>query len=234
MSAAETPAQISRPAYERPVGAGVIAVVLVGFPLAYWVKDAVFPWAGDLFGDDNHDAFYGFWLSVVALHWATALTAVLVARRQRIALAELGLPDQPAALRRALVVGAIGFGLVAFRTLIGDVWPFHGTPFFGPGAPFTLAQRLVWVPVAMTAGICEELVYRGVALTLLERRGFGRGTSVGLAAVSFALMHGPAGIVGFPFVGTLAVATSWLYRRTGRLQPAMTLHSLLDLSILLT
>jgi membrane protease YdiL (CAAX protease family) len=48
-------------------------------------------------------------------------------------------------------------------------------------------------------------------------------------------MHGPAGIFGFPFVGTLAMAMSWLYHRTGRrLQPGMTLHALLDLSILLT
>jgi uncharacterized protein len=209
-------------------------VVLVVFPLAYWVKDAVCPWAGELFGDHDHDAFYGFWLSVVVLHWASAGISLLVLRRQGVDGAELGLPDRRAGLRRALVLAGVGLGLVAIRTVVGDLWPFAGAPFFGSGAPVGVAQRLVWVPVALTAGFCEELVYRGAALTLLRRRGLGNGVSIGLAAVSFALMHGLAGVFGFPFVAALAVAMSWIYQRTGRLQPGMTLHTLLDLSILLT
>ena len=88
--------------------------------------------------------------------------------------------------------------------------------------------------VALTAGLCEEFVYRGVALTLLRRRGFGPVASVAIAAVPFALMHGPPGIFGFPFVGTLAVVMSILYLRTRSLAPGMGAHALLDLAAMLT
>src|SRR5438552_1623446 len=87
----------------------------------------------------------------------------------------------------------------------------------------TEVERPVWGLVAIVAGIGEEFVYRGLQLTLLRRRGFGTVASVAMATVSFALMHGPAGIVGFPFVAVLAIVMSTIYLRTGRLAPGMVL-----------
>lgn len=223
-----TPARIDR----RPRASTVIAL-LVGLPLAYWVKDAVFPWAGRLFGHGDHRAFYGFWGSVVLLHWASVVVGVVALRHQGIGLSELGLPDWRRAIRTAAALVVAGAILVLLRSEFGRVTMFGSTPFFGSGAPVGALQRLVWVPVAVTAGMCEEFVYRGVALSLLRRRGLGTKASIAVAAVSFALMHGPAGIFGFPFVGTLAVLMSIVYLRTKSLVPGTVLHALLDLSVVL-
>lgn len=214
--------------------ASTVAGLLVGLPLAYWVKDAVFPWAGQLFGHRDHHAFYGFWLSVVVLHWASVVVCVAVVRRNGIGLSDLGLPGRRRVIRTIALLAVVGLFLVLIRSLLGPVTIFGGTPFFGNGSPAGGPQRLVWVVVAVTAGLCEEFVYRGVALTLLRRRGFSPVASAAFACVPFALMHGPAGIFGFPFVGTLAVLMSILYLRTRSLAPGMSLHALLDLSVILT
>jgi membrane protease YdiL (CAAX protease family) len=159
---------------------------------------------------------------------------VAILRRHRIGLGDLGLPDPRRATRTIAVLAAVGLFLVLTRALAGPISIFGGTPFFGNGSPAGGPQRLVWVVVAITAGLCEEFVYRGVALTLLRRRGLSPVASVALASVPFALMHGPAGIFGFPFVGTLAVLMSIVYLRTRSLAPGIVMHALLDLSVILT
>ena len=71
-------------------------------------------------------------------------------------------PEETGALRRVLVFIRTVFGRPAF---------FPETPFFGHGAPLGVAQRVAWVAVAITAGICEEFAYRGMVLSsLLGRR----------------------------------------------------------------
>jgi membrane protease YdiL (CAAX protease family) len=195
---------------------------------------AVLPWGGQLWDDGDHHAFYGFWLPVVVLHWASVAVCVAVLRRLGIGLSDLGLPDRRRAIRAIALLAVVGLFFVLIRSALGPVTIFGGTPFFGNGSPADGPQRLAWVVVALTAGVCEEFVYRGVALAVLLRRGFSPVPAVALAAIPFALMHGPAGIFLFPFVGTLAVLMSIVYLRTRRLAPGMILHALLDLSVILT
>jgi membrane protease YdiL (CAAX protease family) len=218
----------------RPVRRSTVLALLIAFPIAYWAKDAVFPWAHQLFGDEHHHAFYGFWISVVALHWLFVGAGIVFLRRHGMTPSDLGVPTAQEARRGLTLLIVAAVALVLVRSSLGGLSIFGGTPFFGSGSPQGLAQRLVWIPVAITAGICEEFVYRGMAITILRKTGFSTAASVALATVSFALMHGPAGIFGFPFVGTLAVVMAYLYLRTKRLAPGMVVHALLDLSVILT
>jgi membrane protease YdiL (CAAX protease family) len=223
------PAEVEcRPGWSTVVG------LLVGIPATYWVKDAVTPWGDQLFDQHDQHAFYAFWLSVVLLHWASVVVCVIVLRRHRVGLSDLGAPDRRRAIRTVALPLVVGLVFVLARSLLGPVTIFGGTPFFGVAAPVDVPQRLVWVVVAITAGVCEEFVYRGVALTMLQRRGFGTTASVALATIPFALMHGPGGILGFPYVGTLAVVMSILYLRTRSLAPGTGAHALIDLSAMLT
>ena len=223
------PAEVQR----RP-SSWTVANLLAGLPLAYWVKDAVTPWGDQLFDQHDRHAFYGFWLSVVVLHWASVIVCAVVLHRHGIGFSDLGVPDRRRAIRTVALLVVVGLLFVLVRSLLGPVTIFGGTPFFGTASPADVPQRLVWVVVAITAGLCEEFVYRGVALTLLQRRGFSPVASVALASVPFALMHGPGGIFGFPYLGTLAVVMSIIYLRARSLAPVMGAHALLVLSAMLT
>lgn len=225
-----TTARTAAPRLSRPA----LAALLTGLPLAYWAKDAVLPWADQLFGQQDPHAFHGFWLSVIVLHLTTVVTCLLVLRRTGVGTEGLGLPTPRHAVWALVLLFAAGGGLLLVRTVFGPITLFGGTPFFGDGAPADHRQRLLWAIVAMTAGTCEEFIYRGVALSLLRRAGLGVPASVALATISFALMHGLAGIFGFPYLAVLAVAMSAIYLRTGRLLPGVVLHTLVDLSVILT
>lgn len=225
---------LARAAVGRRPSSWTVGGLLVGLPVAYWVSGVVFPWGERLFDQHDRHAFYGFWLSVVVLHWLSAVVCAAVLRRHGILLADIGVPDRHRAIRTVALPAVVGLFFVLGRSLLGPITIFGGTPFFGIASPANVPQRLVWIVVAVTAGLCEEFVYRGVALTLLRRRGFSTVAAVALATVPFALMHGPAGIFGFPFVGTLAVVMSILYLRTRSLAPGMGSHALLVLSSMLT
>lgn len=87
--------------------------------------------------------------------------------------------------------------------------------------------------LALTAGICEELVYRGALLHIVER--VLPGTSLVLAAAIavglFGIAHayqGVKGVVGTTVLGAVFMA---VFLGSGRLLPAMVLHALVDLKL---
>jgi uncharacterized protein len=100
--------------------------------------------------------------------------------------------------------------------------------------PRTPAERRVFAAVAVTAGICEELLYRGFGLAALRwaAPGLGHPALIGLTAAAFGLAHlyqGPRGVV---LTGLAGAYLAWIAIATGSLLPAMLLHALLDLRIL--
>jgi membrane protease YdiL (CAAX protease family) len=97
-------------------------------------------------------------------------------------------------------------------------------------------ERRWFAAVALSAGVCEEVLYRGFLLryltTLLPALG---GTGVVLvAAAVFALAHtyqGPLGVVVTTF---LALGFTALFVASGSLWMPMAVHALIDLRVLLS
>jgi membrane protease YdiL (CAAX protease family) len=109
--------------------------------------------------------------------------------------------------------------------------PVHADP---PGDwrfyyPFTLAERSLFIFVAISAGFCEEVVFRGFAISALKQRGWKTWQAVLLATLSFIGIHGIAGIFLSPFlfVAGLFYAGLFLWRRN--LTLAIYVHTLFDL-----
>jgi membrane protease YdiL (CAAX protease family) len=101
--------------------------------------------------------------------------------------------------------------------------------------PRTFAERRAFVGLAVTAGICEETLYRGfliaVAGALLP--GLGVVELVAVSAVLFGLAHlyqGPLGVLG---TGVLGGCLAVLYLGSGSLLLPACYHILLDLRVLL-
>ena len=88
--------------------------------------------------------------------------------------------------------------------------------------------------LAVTAGICEEVLYRGFGLAALRWLDPDLETMqlVVLTGAAFGLAHLYQGVMGVIVTGVLGGYFAWIVISTGSLVPVMALHALLDVRIL--
>jgi membrane protease YdiL (CAAX protease family) len=94
--------------------------------------------------------------------------------------------------------------------------------------PSTPREARVFIAVAITAGICEEVLYRGYLLWYLDSLA-PRGVAIVAAVVIFGVAHayqGMRGIFGTGLAGAVAMA---VYVLTGSLLAPIVLHATVDL-----
>jgi uncharacterized protein len=134
-----------------------------------------------------------------------------------------------------LILGTIGF-VVAGRRARRRGAAMAATarwrkflPDFTPLLPVTARERLLWLAVAISAGVCEEIVFRGWLLSVLHGPVGLAGTAlIVCAAAAFGLAHayqGPAGVVLATAGGVLFCV---LYVTTGSLLIPILLHVAVD------
>ena len=95
--------------------------------------------------------------------------------------------------------------------------------------PATVREARVFTGVSITAGICEELLYRGYLLWYLQSLGLGRGAVV-VAVVAFGLTHAFQGIRGIVGTGVMGAVFLGVYQLTGSLVAPIVLHATVDLA----
>lgn len=83
--------------------------------------------------------------------------------------------------------------------------------------------------LSVTAGVCEELLYRGF-LTWLVGAYFGLVAAIVLVSAVFGLAHAYQGRNGIVKTGAVALVMSGTVVVSGWLIPAMVVHALLDIS----
>ena len=208
-----------------------MAVVLVGFPAAY-LLNSISPWARQFSFDQDGSGFFPFVGSLLVLHWLTAGVTVWILHHSNLRLAHIGWRTSPrTGLLAVLALIAIGVAVVVLRGALGPAKPLWHGPAAGVHLA-TTAQQGVWILASLSAGFCEELVYRGFGITLLQARGVRIWLAVALPTVSWVLVHGVGGVLLFVphFIVGLIFAGLFLWRRS--LAPVMFIHSLVDLSLL--
>jgi membrane protease YdiL (CAAX protease family) len=95
--------------------------------------------------------------------------------------------------------------------------------------PVNSVELLPYCALALTAGVCEEFLYRGFAMGALSRVGFPAWAVVILTAVLFGLAHayqGRSGILGTFVMGILFGVVRLAY---DTLVPVMMMHTMVDL-----
>jgi membrane protease YdiL (CAAX protease family) len=100
--------------------------------------------------------------------------------------------------------------------------------------PRTKAERVTFAGLAITAGICEEIIFRGFGIAYVHWvwPSATRGAVITVTAVAFGLVHlyqGPRGVI---LTGLVGAYLAWVTLSTGSLLPAIAMHALLDLRIL--
>jgi membrane protease YdiL (CAAX protease family) len=135
-----------------------------------------------------------------AVCFVLALAYVIVATKQRRGL--LNRPELSTALRAQVAsVGGI--------------------------TPHTPQERKLWTCVAITAGICEEVFFRGFLLAVVASY-TGLAGAVVATAILFGLYHAYYGSSGILKTGALGFIFALIVLWSGSLIPAMILHATID------
>ncbi|GHC75854.1 hypothetical protein GCM10007079_11580 [Nocardiopsis terrae] len=157
----------------------------------------------------------------------TALVAAAVLLSPGVSWAHLGFtPGMDWSLFAGIVAGAFaGTALFAFLA-----WRYG----FGPQIltelrPRNGRERRYAVGVSVTAGICEEIVFRGLFIAVGVSLGLPLYAAAGISLAIFTLAHlyqGPKAMAG---VGLIGFFLTYLYLSTGSLLLPILLHVLIDL-----
>ena len=230
----------------------VVAVYLVaGEPVAGHVLHRRFE--GRLRTDPGaRRSFYG---RLLVLEWGLALVAFVVwLAAPGVDAAAVGLTwprSWPGPLTSLLVVLVLVVAAASTRALRGGALMEAAAPPRRPAGqgrhaeqpghatlallPRTVGERRLFTVVGVTAGICEEWLYRGFFLAVVaavagDLPGW---VLVVVAAVAFGLAHAYQGRAGVLLTGVLGGVMAALYLSTGSLLLPVLLHAAIDLRFLL-
>jgi membrane protease YdiL (CAAX protease family) len=172
--------------------------------------------------------------STIAFQWAAVAIVGWRAWAHSFTLSDVGLarPDKTktalVALTGSVLIGALQW--MNLRRVARMKAPTRG--FLQVLAerilPQTGIERLPYFALAMTAGLCEEFLYRGFAMAALQRAGLAIWAIVLLSAVLFGLAHlyqGRAGLVSTLLVGAVFGSARIAYHS---LIPVIAWHTTLD------
>ncbi|HOD65718.1 MAG TPA: type II CAAX endopeptidase family protein [candidate division Zixibacteria bacterium] len=174
-------------------------------------------------------------LVTIVIQWGLFVVLVLAAESEKTGLAGLGFRR----FRPVDLAWAVAFLLAANLLLSGLAWVLGqiGLPMSGDIRfliPTDLVGRIVWVVVAITAGVVEETAFRGYLMTRLRLLGRTRGWLMPtvVSALVFGSLHAYQGAPGVIVIAVYGALFSLLYIRTGTLWPAVIAHFFQDLSAL--
>ena len=83
--------------------------------------------------------------------------------------------------------------------------------------------------LSVTAGVCEEILFRGYLMAFLLPLG-GIGVAVALSSLLFGLAHGYQGVRGMVTSGVLGALMAGMYVLTGSLLAPILVHAMIDWS----
>ena len=98
-----------------------------------------------------------------------------------------------------------------------------------PMAPHTQQERRVWTFAAITAGCCEEVMYRGFLLALFASW-VGLIAAVAINAIAFGVFHAYYGWKGILKTGAFGLVMALLALWSASLIPVIILHAAIDLT----
>lgn len=225
-------------------GAAALAALLVGTylvlgePFVGWVLHRRFEAAVDVAPGARR------WLyrRLLILEWGlVALVVAVSALAPRIGWTELGLrwPDRFGWTTGIVVVAVIVVMVFSVRALrggvlrdaVGDSAALRSV---GSLLPRSDSERRLFTAVALTAGIAEEVVYRGFGIAVVSALSpslpwWG---VIAAAGAAFGLAHAYQGVAGILTTGLLGGVLAAVYLDTGSLLLPVLLHSLIDLRFL--
>ncbi len=209
--------------------------------MIFFVLGVVVPWRGRLrlrellakphVGTRERISLYA---STIAFQWVAVGVVGWRAWARGFTAAQLGLVVY--AGPKVAVAAVVGAGILGTLHWL-NLRRMGRLPTKGRGMLQALAERILpqspveifpFLALAVTAGVCEEFLYRGFALAAFQRAGFPVWSAVLLSSALFSLAHlyqGRGGLAGTMILGTLFGAARIRY---DSLVPVMLWHVAVD------
>ncbi len=168
------------------------------------------------------------WQYVVGMAtlWIVAALVILQSRRERLA----GLRKWFGRLRLVDVAIALAF-LVTGTAVMYTFSHWTGTP-RAWHLPQTAAEKILWVALCLSVGVCEEIIYRGYCLTRLTLAFKSPVWAWLVQAALYGLLHFAFGPTWIGFTTGVGLLMGWLVLWRKSLWPAIIVHVLADLAVL--
>jgi membrane protease YdiL (CAAX protease family) len=225
LAVAAVAAVIWRAAADLPAAPRLMLLfLLIVLPLLMVAQATILRQLADAGELPSRLAMYGS--SAMSL-WVLALLAAGAARLGGLDAHDLFLRAVPLptllAWSAGLTLAGTGLVLLAFRAGMRDAG------LTGALLPRTPAEKIAWVGVSVTAGVCEEFVYRGFLIAGLAIATGSLAVAVVVAAAAFGFVHAyqqPAGVLRAALIGLLLTAP---VLALGSILPAIIAHAAYDL-----
>jgi membrane protease YdiL (CAAX protease family) len=99
--------------------------------------------------------------------------------------------------------------------------------------PLTFNEKLTFAIVCLFAGICEELIFRGFALTFMQQFETGIWFAVPISAAAFGLMHLYQGISGLFTSFFMGILLAIVFAISGNLLLPVIIHIITDICVVI-
>jgi len=198
----------------------------------------LFPLADALLYARLHTPFHVYLWNILST-WALTLTAIALLYRHGFTLAQFG--ENLGLYPRNIITALVTILAVAVLVAINKLQKSKPTAeqyakqldSIRKLIPSTPTERLLAIPLAVTAGFCEEFLYRGYLLNLAASATKSLWLGLLLSSILFGFAHlyqGRKGILGTTVVGLIF---GLIYLASRSLLPGQLLHTAMDLNNLL-
>ena len=165
-------------------------------------------------------------IETIVTLWLMAALSLLAAWAQRIDLFPARLPDPAGVAAGALMLtAAIAFMRPRWRRAVE-----RRNRIVHLFMPRDRTERLLWVLVAASAGVCEEITWRGVQPTLLATLIGHPVLAAALVAVTFGIGHMVQGWRSASIIVVFAASFQAVVWLSGSLYVAMAVHVMYDVA----
>ncbi|MGA7078340.1 MAG: type II CAAX endopeptidase family protein [Terriglobales bacterium] len=171
----------------------------------------------------------------ILAEWSLVAWCIWIIRRNGLTLSDLG-EGLGSLLRVLVVVGVLVVMVAAVGTLskrqakkASPEQLRKATAGISRLLPLTSTERAVWVPLSFTAGVCEEFLYRGWLLQLIDAVFGSLWIGLILSSIVFGFAHSYQGRKGVIGTGVLGIIFGGVFVLSRSLLPGQLLHSFMDL-----
>lgn len=218
----------------------LLLFLLVGWPLASYVVMSAGPVGQEVKSQDpdfgpearlvGMDLISQVYLPTIIIEWLIFLLVLLVLKRGNENLSTVGfskftLANLGIGLAFLLFANIILFGLAFILQFFHLTVPKEVALIL----PRTNTERLFWIILSITAGICEEIGFRGYVLTKLNLFLNNWYLTIAISSLSFGVGHFYQGVGGIILTGIYGLLFCLLFIWRKSLIPGILAHFLQDL-----
>jgi uncharacterized protein len=219
----------------KPVSLWKIVLVLLVFP-GFYMLYSLAPWSVKLFSQSDANYFIPFFSGLIVLHWSSFFVCRQLLLSAGWTNEQVGFGFSKSDILKGFAIYfAIAIGLLLLIEVVVMQADLNAEKLkqIGDFFPKTTAQRVLFIFTALSAGFCEEFVYRGFGIRALESRKVNTWVALLITSLSFTFVHGMVVFERFPgyFIPGLIFGLLFIWRKT--LALPMFIHALIDLTAIL-